>query len=355
MAHLLENMFYVGQTPWHGLGVSVQDAPSVAEAIKLAGLDWAVRKESIYLGTNATPIGTTVSAAEFSAQEYADHRLMTGRPVDAPIAQRDGQEITSHKALIRATDGACLGVVGNRYTPLQNSEAFSFFDPLVQSGLVELETAGSLAGGRRIWILARIKGEDITIVGKDTVRRYVLLSNSHDGTTSVRAGFSPVRVVCANTLSMSQNSSASSLIRLRHSHDVAKNLESVREILNLANKTFEATAEKYRFLASKTINAADLRKYVKIVLGHEATEDKDLSARASNQIDNVVRMATFGRGQQLDGVGGTLWAAYNGVTEFLTHEASKDADKRYNALWFGQNAVRSATALNLALDMAKTA
>lgn len=315
MAHEIESTFSVGETPWHGLGKVLEEAPSVAEAIKLAGLDWAVRTSKIYLA--------------------------------------DGTEVQSHKANVRSSDGSVLGVVGNRYTPLQNAEAFAFFDPIVAAGLANLETAGSLRDGQRVWILCRVLtgGSDVSIVGDDIVRKFILLSNGHDGSLAVRVGFTPVRVVCANTLAMAHQDGASQLIRLKHSASIVANLDRVREIMNLANQSFEATADQYRQLARHDISQKDLETYVRFVLGHGATKDADLSTRAKNQIENVISLFETGRGNTVKGVRGTAWAAYNAVTEFLSHENGADADKRYNSLWFGQNADRNSLALSAALEL----
>lgn len=319
MAHQIESMFFMGETPWHGLGNRVTEALTVEQAIKQAGLDWAVRKEEIQLKISP----------ELYVPGYA-----TVREVDGKID--------------------VLGVVGPRYNPLQNTEAFKFFDPMVESGLVTLETAGSLQEGKRIWVLARINDNtDLRIVGDDIVRKFILLSNSHDGTTAVRCGFTPVRVVCANTLAMAHGDGQSALIRLRHSRSVVANLESLREVMNIANQSFEATADQFRQLAQKQINKKDLEKYVKICLGHGAEVPLNtLSTRAQNQIAQVIGLFDAGRGSDLKGVRGTVWGAYNAVTEYFTHEASNSADSRYNSLWFGQNANRNQIALSEALALA---
>lgn len=317
MAHAIESMFYVGETPWHGLGQKLGEAPTTAEAIKQAGLDWSVKT--------------------------------------VPLFTAEGKPVPS-QATIRETDGSVLGVVGQRYHVLQNEKAFEFFDPFVSSGLVNLETAGSLSDGKRVWILARIaSGSDVGIVGDDAIRKFIMLSNSHDGTTSIRVGFTPVRIVCANTLAMAHNSESSALIRLRHTASAGQNLTNLREVMNLANQSFEATAEQFRTLARYDISAKDLRAYVKTVLGHAATPDDQLSSRATNQIDQVEQLFSIGRGQDLPGVRGTVWAAYNAVTEYLTHAATDDADKRYSSLWFGGNAQRNTVALVEALKLAKAA
>lgn len=315
MAHQIEQMFSVGETPWHGLGQIISDAPDVKTGIQLAGLDWSVATRPLYMA--------------------------------------DGTEVPTHKCVVRSTDQAQLGVVGDRYVPLQNAAAFDWFNPFLESGLATLETAGSLAGGKRVWILARIvdKGSDVGIVGDDAVRKFIMLSNGHDGTLAVRAGFTPVRIVCANTLAMAHGDKGSQLIRLRHSASVVKNLNSLREIMDAANAQFEATAEQFRALARYDINQKDLRDYVKIVLGYEATKDDDLSTRAENQISNVIGLFENGRGNNLAGVRGTAWAAYNAVTEYLSHETSANADARYTSLWFGANANKNKLALDTALEL----
>lgn len=314
MAHEIESTFFVGETPWHGLGQRLIEAPDVKTALVAAGLDWSVKT--------------------------------------VPLFTAEGAKVPA-KATVRESDNRVLGVVGDRYTPLQNVEAFSFFDPFVQSGLVTLETAGSLRDGQRIWILARItENSDTQIIGEDAVRKFLMLSNSHDGTLAVRVGFTPVRIVCANTLAMAHGDANSALIRIKHSSSVKTNLDSLRDTINVANRAFEATAERYRLLAQKQINRADLEKYVKTVLDVKTDADGEISTRAQNQVDSVIDLFDRGRGQDLPGVKGTLWAAYNAVTEFVSHESTENVDKRYQSLWFGQNAKRNEIALNEALTLA---
>lgn len=315
MAHEIESMFFLGETPWHGLGNRVLEAPSVGEALRQAGLDWSVGLK--------------------------------------PIFMADGREVPG-KATVRESDNSILGVVGPRYRPLQNVDAFNFFNPLVESGLVTLETAGSLSEGKRVWVMARINdNSDLKIVGDDVIRKFILLSNSHDGTTAVRCGFTPVRVVCANTLAMAHNDGESAIVRLRHSKSVVANLESLREVMNLANQSFEATAEQFRQLASKQISRADLERYVKVCLDEQADAKlADLSKRKQNQIADIATLFETGRGMELAGVKGTVWAAYNAVTEYLTHNAGHNADSRYNSLWFGANATKNELALKGALALA---
>jgi phage/plasmid-like protein (TIGR03299 family) len=227
MAQEVESMVYVGEEPWHGLGTKVPEGKrlSITEAITAAGLNWEVGLRHIFAGD-----------------------------VDGCI--RVG--IQDRYATYRETDNAVLGIVGAGYRPLQNEEAFYWFQPFLDAKAATIETAGSLSGGKIIWILARVEIGQKAIKGDDIVRNYILLSNSHDGSLAVRVGFTPIRVVCNNTLCMAHESEASKLIRVRHTSRILENLDSVREIMDLANKEFVATIEQYRELAKKDINAKDL-------------------------------------------------------------------------------------------------
>lgn len=311
MAHMVENMFYVGETPWHGLGVSLNEAPSISEAINAAGLNWHVGLRDLF---------TT-----------------------------DGVRV-SHRATVRDTDGSILGVVGPRYQPLQNADALDWFQPFVDSGEASLHTAGSLDGGKKVWVLAQLNRDPSVIVPGDEVRKFILLSNSHDGTTAVRPGFTPIRVVCANTLAAAHCSTASKLIRVRHTSKIASNLEKVREIMNAANADFEATADMFRHLASKAFNQADVRRYVKVLLDVENVSDADMPTRTKNIIEDILASIS-GPKQSMPGVSGTWWAAYNGYNEYLNYTRGRNADNRMNSLWFGVGASDNRRALDLAVSM----
>lgn len=313
MSHEIESMFYRGETPWHGLGRQVVEAQTTEEAMKAAGLDWRIAAQPIYLA--------------------------------------DGTLLKNGKAIIRESDSKELGVVGPRTVPLQNADAFKWFDPWVQSGQVSLETAGSLQEGKRIWILARIGG-DVGIVGDDVIRKFVLLSNAHDGTRACLAGLTPVRVVCANTERMAIRDKNSMLLRVKHSGRMLSALDDIQKSINLANQSFEATAEVYRRMASKGVNQKDLEKYVRVVLGYDVPEGQEISARAEEQVSKVLSLFETGKGNDLPGVKGTVWAAYNAVTEYLSHEAGRSASSRYDSLWFGKGSRINQLALDEAIKLA---
>ncbi len=314
MAHEVESMAYFGQLPWHVLGTALEEADLYdwPSASKKAGLDWEVEL--------------------------------------APLVTADTQAKVTHRAVRRTSDSKVLGVVGPRYAPLQNKDAFAWFQPFLDAKEAALHTAGSLRGGSRVWVLAKLNRDPLVIAPGDEVEKFILLSHGHDGSLAVRAGFIPVRVVCANTLAMAHGSDASKLIRLKHTKDVLENLANVREIMNLANQEFEATAAQYKLLARKSINQQDVRRYVRRVLKIDG--DQDISTRTTNIVEEIVRLAEAGRGNDLPSVRGTLWTAYNGLAEWLTYNRGRSEDNRLNSLWFGDSANLNRHALEVALDMA---
>jgi phage/plasmid-like protein (TIGR03299 family) len=307
-------MAFFGATPWHGLGAALDEADlhDWPSASWKAGLDWEVEL--------------------------------------IPLVTSDTKAQVAHRAVRRTSDCRVLGVVGPRYAPLQNKDAFAWFQPFLDVREAALHTAGSLRNGSRIWVLAKLNRDPLVVAEGDEVEKYLLLSHGHDGSLAVRCGFTPIRVVCANTLAMAHGSGASRLIRVKHTKDIHENLANIREIMNLANAEFEASAEQYRRLARKNVNQADLRKYVKRVLKIESEED--FSARSRNIVEEIVRLAEAGRGNDLPSVRGTLWTAYNGVSEWLTYHRGRSDDNRLNSLWFGNSALTNRLALEAALDMA---
>lgn len=320
MAHELEiiggkaSMAFAGKLPWHGLGTQLEEADLYdwpKTQIK-AGLDWE---------------------AEL-----------------VPLVTSDTGDEVAHRAVRRKTDGRILGVVGHKYTILQNADAFRWFTPFLEAKEAALHTAGSLRQGSRIWVLAKLNRSPLVIAQGDEIEKYLLLSHSHDGSLAVRCGFVPCRVVCANTLAMAHNSDASKLIRIKHTKDVHQNLAAIREVINVANQEFEATAEQYKLLARKSINQADLRSYVKKVL--KVQDSQDAGTRMKNIIDEIVGLAEAGRGNDLPSVRGTYWTAYNGVSEWLTYNRGHTQDSRLNSLWFGDGAAMNRQALETALAMA---
>ena len=314
MAHEIETTAYFGKAPWHGLGtvLTEDDIYNWPSACEKAGLAWDV---------------------ELTA-----------------LVAKDTTAEVAHKGVRRTSDGKMLGVVGPRYCPLQNRDAFGWFQPFLDAKEAALHTAGSLRGGARVWVLAKLNRDPLVIASGDEVEKFVLLSHGHDGSLAVRVGFTPIRVVCQNTLSMAHGSDASKLIRVRHSKSLLANLANIRDVMSLANQEFEATAEQYRRLARRSINQADLRKYVKKVLKVDETDE--IATRTANQIEEIVRLCESGRGNDLASVRGTYWTAYNGVSEWLGYNRGRSQTTRIDSLWYGESAVVNKLALQTALSMA---
>jgi len=199
--HAVESMFYVREVPWHKIGRCVESAPTSEDAIRLAGLDWDVVQQPIYLG--------------------------------------NGSQIPDNFANVRSTDGRFLGLVGNRYQIVQNRDAFSFTDTLLGEG-VTYETAGSLKDGRTIWLLARMP-ETVEILG-DEIMPYLVFTNTHDGSGSVKVTMTSIRCVCNNTLNLALKQ-AKRVWSARHTGSIESKLDDAMETLQLAHKYIEATKE----------------------------------------------------------------------------------------------------------------
>jgi phage/plasmid-like protein (TIGR03299 family) len=319
----VESMFSVVETPWHGLGKILEHNPSIDEAIIQAGLNWDVNLHRVY-------------------------------------AKVEGVELKDIPAFatIRSTDHAVLGVVGPTYRALQNRDAFKWFQPFIDANEAVLETAGSLRGGKRVWVLAKLNRDPMVIVGEDTVDKFILLSNSHDGTLAIRCGFSPVRVVCSNTLAMAHDSESSKILRVRHTQKANLALEQIREIM--ADQSFEATADQYRALVRAGVVEKQLKQYINLVFkpvivegGPMDTEDAKNEAKRLHE--RIIPLFETGRGNNMPGVAGTMWGAYNSITEYLTHERGRSNDIRLDSNWFGQAATLNQRALSVASKMVATA
>lgn len=194
MSANVETMFYVREKPWHGLGTEVQEAPTSADALICAGLDWEVIQKNVYA--------------------------------------EDGSLIPGYKVNTRSTDNAALGIVSDRYKVVQNEDAFQFTDDLLGAG-VTYETAGALQGGRKVWLLARMPHR--YIIAGDEIAPYLVVMNSHDGSSGIRVAMTPIRVVCQNTLNLALNS-AKRIWTTKHTENVMFRVHEAEETLGLAEK-----------------------------------------------------------------------------------------------------------------------
>lgn len=279
----VETMFYVKEKPWHGLGTMVEEAPTSADALKLAGLDWTIEGKPIY-----------------------DER---------------GKVINGFYANTRSSDGSVMGIVGSRYSIVQNEEAFAFTDSLIGEG-VTYETAGSLRGGRQIWLLGKMP--ERYIVG-DKFEPYICFVNSHDGTGAVRACMTPIRVVCNNTLNLALSTAKRSW-STPHRGDVKSRLDEARQTLQLADQYMKDLAAKADQLANEKMT----EEQVVIVLdkmfelAKDATDRQKKTAQdAKNEI--VCCMLHPDLANFLN----TKWGFINAVSDFVGHAAPVRQTKHY--------------------------
>ena len=304
-------MMYVGKTPWHGLGTRLDGPATAAEAIAAAALDWTVEMLPVYLG--------------------------------------GGVEIPGKKAAVRADTGLVMNVMSDRYTPLQNVEAFQFFDAVVGAGEAIYHTAGSLKGGRKVWTLAKLPG-DFKVAGKDVLEKYVLLANSHDTSLAVTMQLTAVRVVCSNTMSVALESGDK--FRAIHTPNVINKAIEAREFLGLTDAYFENLMAGVNRLAETKMGESQVENLVFKIFGLDETkainEQHFLPRHAAATVKELFHT---GIGNEMKGVKGTAWAAYNAVTEYVDHvrpqgvrletagsTAGELCGKRLESAWFGNGA-----------------
>ena len=323
MAHEFETGFFVGTPAWHGLGTVLEDAPTIDEAIVQAGLDWRVRLGELVLAEDAADLGPNAQGLDLIPREIRHH------------------------AVLRETDGRVLGVVGPSWEPLQNVDALRWFQPLIDDGTCTLEAAGSLREGERIWVLARPKDHMADVAPGDPLSYFVLLAHGHDGRLGVHVGFTPVRVVCMNTLSMSlADAQHGRFLKMHHRAGLDRALVMARQAMSLARRSFELTIEQAQFLRRQGCSRHELERYIKRVVAPAA--DPEDEATAKRVLPKVVPLFADGAGNK----GESYWDAYNAVTQWATHERGRTADTRLQSQWFGEGARLIDRALETALEMA---
>ena len=286
--HNIETLFSVRQVPWHGLGRIIQDAPDSKAALELAGLDWTVDKQEVCL--------------------------------------KNGQVIPNQFANVRSSDGSVLGIVTDRYKIVQNAEAFAFTDDLI-GGNVRYETAGSLLGGRKVWMLARLP--ERTVVG-DEVIPYLCFTNSHDGSGSVRAMMTPVRVVCNNTLNLAI-STAKRAWKASHATNIQKRLKDARESLELADHYMYELDNYADKLANITINEdAIIRAYNAV---NPLAKDAPVITKIRHDND-LTSLLECNDAADIKKFKGTAWGAANAIADFVDHRPpSRQTDKWKETRW----------------------
>ena len=300
---------------WHRLGKQLDAPATAAEAIKHAGLDWKVSKLPLFVGER-------------------EHRPLAKRwaVVREDVWRRDDWS--------SGVNDGVLGIVGDAYQTLQNEEAFGFFDPIVGRKAAAYHTAGALGKGERGWVLAKLP-EDIRVIGDDITNKYLLLSNSHDGTSAVQIKFTPVRVVCQNTLI--QALSQGPTLRIAHSKDLRERLVIAQNLLKRIQVHYDELATVFQSMAKVRVNKGKLDDYLKGVFPDPVQrQDQTRYQRALEQVkydrEGSAYLFDQGRGNDEAEVKGSLWAAYNGVAEYIDYRRFEKAsdDRQLNTIWFGE-------------------
>ena len=318
MAHEVETMAYAGEVPWHGLGVEVSNDLTPRQMMQKAGLDWRVEKVDAYVDINGEQV-------------------------------RTGQQ-----ALVRTSDNTILTNVTDAWNPLQNSEAFNFFAEYVAAGDMEMHTAGSLRNGQMVWALAKVK-ESFDVFGDDRVDAYFLFSNPHQYGKSIDVRFTPIRVVCHNTLTMSLQQSADRSVKVGHRQ--VFDPDRVKADLGLAHEKFAKYKEMAQFLGSKRFTVESLISFYDEVYPSTSRTAEKVPATSVEELSRSARMcydaletqpgAQYGEG--------TWWQAFNSVTYVTDHLQGRSAEQRLHNQWFGYNQPRKVQAAEKAVEFALAA
>jgi len=326
MAHNLSEkdgkttMFYVGDKPWHNLGTELNEPATAKEAIQAASLDYEVVKED--------------------------------------IRTQSGIKILEKVATVRQDTNQYLNVVGRDYQIIQNVEAFDFFDHVVGQGKAIYHTAGALGKGERVWILAKLPN-DIVVANKDNVEKYLLLTNSHDGRTALRMFFTPVRVVCQNTLVMALGNHSEEGVVIRHTGSIKDKLEEATRLLGISQKFYSDLEKQFQLLTDRTLNTSELRHYYNLVVYGNAVVGREETTKSTpimeNRITKMTELFETGKGNNVEGVRGTLWVAMNSVTEYVDHFRSHvdTDDSKLKNVWFGAGARLKQRAFDVATSLVK--
>lgn len=275
MSANVESMFYVRETPWHGLGTKVMEAPDSEGALIAAGLNWNVVQEPIFTGEN--------------------------------------EPIRGYKANIRDSDRRVLGVVTDRYKVIQNHEAFAFTDELLGQG-VRYETAGSLQDEKKVWLLAHMPHE--YIISGERISPYLLFSNTHDGSGAIKVALTPIRVVCNNTLNLALSTAKRSWSMV-HTGDIRSKMQEARDTLFMAERYMDELGKEFEALRLKKLPDQKVMEYIEVLLPVE-------DGSTPQQIRNIERLREdmkirYFDAPDLQDTGKNAYRFINAVSDFATH------------------------------------
>ncbi|WP_412467466.1 DUF932 domain-containing protein [Pedobacter sp. KLB.chiD] len=338
------SFFSVKEKAWHGLGKIVESYPTSAEALKFAGLDYSVEKRPLFTVDSKNLISYQNSDSDISLNGFMPEILV---PNFYSTVRTDTEEV--------------LGVVGRDYKVVQNTEAFSFFDSIVGGGEgILYETAGALGKGERIFITAKLPSY-IKVGKDDLIEQYLFLTTSHDGFGSITAAFTPVRIVCNNTLNAAIKNSSSS-IRIRHSSGANDRLKQAHTLMGISGRIGDEMEQIFNHWAKVRITDTDLKKLVQVAMApNREVLDKlqrglldEASSVYKNIVDDVYSYAMSAPSQLIDTAKGTLFGAYNAVTGYYQNARKfKDSEAKFKSIIEGTAKQRGQSAFDLCLDLGK--
>jgi len=314
MAHNVETMAYAGAVPWHGLGKEVPSDLSPAQMLDAAQLNWSVEKVPAFanIDGNTTSVGVS--------------------------------------ALVRSSDSSILDVVPNDWNPIQNSDAFDFFHEYCQNGDMEMHTAGSLKNGQIVWALAKVK-DSFELFKGDQVDSYLLFTNPHRFGQCIDIRFTPIRVVCNNTLTLSLNQAAERVVK--KNHRTVFDPSRAKEELGIATDKLAKYKEMAAFLGSKRYTEDKVKDYFRGVFPSTVKSEDEKIENMSRSAKAAMAALETQPGTQY--APGSWWQAFNAVTFLTDHVIGRSADTRLQSAWFGTNKNVKIKALESAVEFAEAA
>lgn len=319
------SFFSVKEKAWHGLGQIVADYPTSAAAIEYAGLNYEVVKSPLFCNSGAISIGE-----------------------GGEIIESENIGVPDFYATLRTDCNKVLGVVGKDYEIVQNTEAFAFFDSLLENSYdIRYETAGALGNGERIFITAKLP-DYIRVGNEDVIEKYIFLTTSHDGSGSITAAFTPIRIVCNNTLNAALKN-MDRVVRIKHTSNAKQRLEQAHKVLLIANNAGSQLEYTFNHWAKVRITDKEVKRLIELALASKETvafvkegkEDK-IPTAFKNRCTDAFSYAMLNNTQQLETTKGTVFGAFNAITGYYQNVLDyKNEEAKVKSIIYGGTAFSS--------------
>jgi len=336
------------EVAWHGLGQVVQEAKTPEEVLHLANLDFEVALKPIY--TSYIPDGCIVKGSEPYLEAYEK-----GTGSFAGYLKKKGELVSTNKSVCRMDNYTTLGIVGNKYTPVQNKDSIDFIYNILKNNPdiknredIVIETAGVLGVGERIFVTAKLPAGFTVGEEKEGTELYVVFTNSHNGTSSLTAMVTPIRVVCANTLAAAMGNNASK-VKFRHTANVQQAMLEGMKLLNISYKNMDANKQLYNSLLNIKVDSQLVKDLINrsmlndnqldqvMKLGLNGVSQECISTRTKNVLLDMEEYIDMGCGQQYNR--GTAYWAYMGMNSYLNNGVTfKDKESKLDNFIDGTSA-----------------